>query len=113
MPAQLGTLVVPVLASAPAVGAEGALYFNSTSNTLFASDGAAWNAVGGSGGVTISDTPPGSPTAGMLWLNGTTLALAVYYDSQWVETGQGSTANITGGSGLTVVDVPNMWFYAL
>lgn len=108
MPAQIGTLVIPVLASAPAVGAEGALYFNSTSNTLFASDGAAWVAVGGSAGVTISDTAPSSPSAGQLWLNSTNLALAVYYDSQWVETGQGSTANVTGGS----FNVAIQWFYS-
>jgi hypothetical protein len=104
MPAQLGTFVVPVLASAPSVGAEGAMYYNSTSDVMYVSTGAAWTSVGGAGGVTLSDTAPVAPTTGQLWLNTATLALAVYYDAQWLEAGQGSSAPVTvsssGGSDI-------------
>lgn len=61
---------------------------------------------GGSGGATVSSTAPGSPTSGMLWLNDTTLGLAVYYDSQWVELNQGSSGGGSGGGGgdLVLID---------
>ena len=44
-----------------------------------------------SGGVTVSDTAPGSPTANMLWVDSTTMTLLVWYNdgdtSQWVQVG--------------------------
>lgn len=108
MAVQLGTLTVPTLAAAPAVGAEGSVYYNSTSNALFASDGAAWVQVGGSSGVSVSDTAPGSPTSGMLWFKSDVLALYAYYDSQWVEVGYGSgTITSTG----TSFNIATTWFY--
>jgi len=95
MPKQLGTNGAPALASAPAVGVAGAIYYNTTSNTLFTSDGASWAAVGGSsGGPTISDTPPSPGTAGQLWFESDTGRIYVYYDSYWVEIGSASTAAV-------------------
>ena len=41
---------------------------------------------GGGASVTVSDTPPSSPTAGDLWYESDTGRLFVYYDSFWVET---------------------------
>lgn len=45
MPRQLGTNGAPSLASAPAVGVAGALYFNSTDGLLYRSNGTVWAAV--------------------------------------------------------------------
>jgi hypothetical protein len=42
---------------------------------------------GGSGGPTLSDTPPGSPTAGQLWYETDTGVTYIYYDSAWIEIG--------------------------
>lgn len=54
------------------------------------------NAVGGAGGgttVTISDTPPGSPSAGNLWWESDTGSLYIYYNdgtsSQWMQVTTG------------------------
>jgi hypothetical protein len=55
-------------------------------------------AMGGGGGasITISDTPPGSPTAGAMWWESDTGTLWIYYDdgtsSQWVVAASGSAA---------------------
>jgi hypothetical protein len=50
---------------------------------------------GGGGGVTISDTPPGSPAVGALWYDSTATQLYIWYNdgnsSQWVvATNQGA-----------------------
>lgn len=100
MPAQLGTLTVPVLASAPGAGAEGGLYYNSTDDKLYKSNGAAWSEVGGGGGLTISDTAPGSPTVGMMWLESDTGIVRIYYDSFWIEF-TGAKVGPTGATGST------------
>ena len=56
-------------------------------------NGSAWTAAsvasGGGGGasVTISDTPPASPTAGNLWFESDTTKTYIYYGSAWVEVG--------------------------
>jgi len=49
---------------------------------------------GGGASLTISDTPPGSPTTGALWWESDTGILWLYYDdgtsAQWIEIGGGS-----------------------
>jgi len=40
-----------------------------------------------SGGATVSDTPPASPTTGQLWFESDTAQTFVFYDSQWIEVG--------------------------
>lgn len=59
-------------------------------------------ATGGGGGgasISISDTPPGSPTAGSMWWESDTGTLWIYYNdgntSQWVAAGGGGGSNIT------------------
>lgn len=48
---------------------------------------------GGSGSsVTVSDTPPSSPTTGNLWYESDTGKTFIYYDSFWVEIGSQQTA---------------------
>lgn len=64
----------------------------------------------GGGGVSVSDTAPGSPTQGDLWFNSTDASLSLYYtdtdSSQWIEVGgsQGPTgpdANISKALAMT------------
>lgn len=92
MPRSLGTSYAVSLASAPAVGAAGNLYYNTADGNLYKSNGSAWSSVAGAaGGFTISDTAPGSPSAGQGWFNSATGKSFVYYDSQWIEIGGGSS----------------------
>ena len=70
---------------------------NGTSGQVLTSDGAGnvtWTTVSGGGGggasVTVSDTAPGSATAGDLWWESDTGRLKIYYQdtnsTQWVDT---------------------------
>lgn len=54
---------------------------------------------GGGGSITVSDTPPTSPSEGDLWYDSTDGSTYVYYDSFWVET----TSAYVGPSGSTRV----------
>lgn len=57
---------------------------------------------GATGGVTISTTPPASPTAGQLWWDSTYGNLKVYYNdgtsSQWVDAYTGAVGGSGGGT---------------
>jgi hypothetical protein len=65
--------------------ADGKIFYKNSSNAVVEFGGS-----GGSGGVTVSDTPPSSPSAGDLWYESDTGKTFVYYDSFWVEVGAGS-----------------------
>jgi len=60
--------------------------------------------------ITISDTPPASPTAGALWWESDSGILFLYVtdanSSQWVAVGGGGGVAPTGGGGLTVSSTP-------
>ena len=58
--------------------------------------------VGGGGSLTVSDTPPSSPTEGDLWYNSTDGSTYVYYDSFWVE----STSAYAGPTGMVAATLP-------
>ena len=70
--------------------------------------------VGGGSSVTVSDTPPTSPTpsSGDVWFESDTTKKYVYYDNYWVETGSPITTigNLDGGfpdsnyGGMTLID---------
>lgn len=93
----LSTQRVVNLASDPATGTAGELYYNTTSNVFKYYNGTAWTEIVGGGegaSLTISETAPSPAASGDLWLNSTTVKLLVYYDSFWVEIGGGG-----GGSG--------------
>lgn len=87
----LSTQRIVNLASNPASGTAGEVYYNTTSNELRVYNGTTWIAIGSGGGggasITVSDTPPVSPTAGALWFNSSNLKTYIYYDSAWVEVG--------------------------
>lgn len=71
MPRSYGTTNAQRFASAPAVGPAGDMYYDTTSNKLFVSDGTAWNESGGGGlpGPTGPMGPPG-PTGAALVIRG-------------------------------------------
>jgi hypothetical protein len=46
---------------------------------------------GGGASITVSDTPPVSPTAGALWFESDSGLTFIYYDSQWIEIGAGAS----------------------
>ena len=50
-------------------------------------NGSYWTNASASGGasITVSDTPPASPSSGALWYESDTGSLFVYYDSFWVD----------------------------
>ncbi len=58
----------------------------STDKWQFTNDGTTYKDLG-SGGLTISDTAPGTPTLGDLWYESDSGKTYVYYDSTWVELG--------------------------
>lgn len=68
---------------------------------------------GGGASVTISDTAPGSPSAGDLWWSANTSELFIYYNdtdtSQWV---QATTPGATGPAGADGADGSSVTSYA-
>ena len=64
--------------------------------TANGSGGSAWEAAAGGASISISDTAPGSPSAGDLWYESDTGKTFVYYadgsSNQWVEIGASSAA---------------------
>ena len=73
--------------------ANGAIAVDTTNDVFYFRSSGAWQEVSGGGAsLTVSDTPPGSPEAGNLWVESDTGNTLVYYTdantSQWVELGQ-------------------------
>lgn len=77
--------------------ADGKLYYKNSSNAIVQISSSS------SGGVTASDTPPSSPTAGQLWFESDTGKLFIYYDSTWVDISGSDGA--TGPAGQGVIDL--------
>lgn len=107
------------LGSDPVSASDGDLYYNTVSDKLKVYANSTWTEVGGgsSGGATISDTAPTSPTSGQLWYNSSSGRTFVYYEdgssNQWVEIGSAAispTGNYDGGlsnsnyGGVTGID---------
>jgi hypothetical protein len=79
--------------------ADGKIYYKNSSNVIVE-----FSSASGSG-VSVSETPPASPSAGDLWFESDTGKQFIYYDSFWVEISgadgsQGSTG-FTGPEGGT------------
>ena len=68
---------------------DGAIAVDTLNNAFYFRSNGTWTQVTGGGGatVTVSDTPPASPTEGDLWFESDTAKTHVYYDSFWVEIG--------------------------
>jgi hypothetical protein len=108
MARDFGITNVAPYASAPAVGANGATYWNTTSKLLYVSDGTAWVAptAAGGGAVSIGADPPGSPTAGQLWWRSDPDGdLFIYYNdgtsSQFVPAVAGARASSSVGASVS------------
>jgi hypothetical protein len=101
------------LASNPATGAEGDIYYNTTSDSLKIYSNGSWSDLAGGGAaINVSASAPVAPTEGDAWFDNTDGKFYVYDGSFWVETGQtdavfssynrwtkvisASTVNITG-----------------
>lgn len=81
-------------------------------------DGATWvsaSASGGGGGasVTVSDTPPASPSIGDLWFESDTTRTYVYYDSFWIEVGSTGAGATTSDTAPTNPVQGQFWFNSL
>jgi hypothetical protein len=81
----------PSLASDPASGVAGAIYYNTASNVLKFYNGTTWQAVGtGSGGGTATgiqalDTAPNSPTQGTVYFDTTENTIKTYNGTIWYD----------------------------
>jgi hypothetical protein len=102
------------LASDPATGSEGEIYYNSTDDILKIYVSGSWTPIEGGGGaaINVSASAPVAPEEGDAWFDNTDGKFYVYDGSFWVETGQtdavfssynrwtklisASTVNITG-----------------
>jgi hypothetical protein len=81
MPRTYGISNAAPYASAPAVGAEGDTYWNTTEKALYISDGTAWVASAGGSAVHIGADAPATPAVGQLWWrNDPDGNLFIYYD---------------------------------
>ena len=84
----------PSLASDPASGVAGAIYYNTTSNVLKFYNGTTWTAIGtgqgGGGGGTATgiqalDTAPGSPSQGSIYFDTTEQTIKTYNGTIWYD----------------------------
>jgi hypothetical protein len=84
---RLSNLNVLAVPSPPPVGISGDLYYNTSTKSIYTSDGVSWTLVGGSASasVTIGDTPPLGPTTGDLWYDSVLGSMFIWYDSYWVD----------------------------
>lgn len=57
--------------------------------------------------MTISDTPPSSPSSGDMWYESDTGSTYIYYNSSWVEIGT------SGGGGATTQTTTNLMTYTM
>jgi hypothetical protein len=78
------------LASDPASGSEGQIYYNTTDDVLKIYVNGAWTTLTGGGGaaINVSASAPGAATEGDAWFDNTDGKFYVYDGSYWVETGQ-------------------------
>lgn len=80
-----------------------------TTNQVLAYNGTKFAPASASGGasITVSDTPPASPTSGAMWFESDTGKTFIYYDSFWIEIGGagggGSTSNPMNDSKFTAI----------
>lgn len=98
MPRSFGTTNAAPYASPPSVGAAGDTYFNTTSNTLYLSDGTKWIQVQGGGGAVTSV----GPSAGQAILTDRTTSTA----NTWLDWGSPITlpaASVPPGIGPITV----------
>ena len=82
----------PSLASDPASGVAGAIYFNTTSNALKFYNGTSWELIGGGGGgsnnlLDVLDEAPSSPVEGQIYFDTLESTVKVYNGYVWYDAG--------------------------
>ena len=68
---------------------------------------------GGGASVTVSDTPPASPSTGDLWFESDTSRTYVYYDSFWIEIGGVAPGATVSDTAPTSPVSGQVWFNSL
>ena len=86
----LTPIAPPSLASDPASGVNGAIYYNTTSNVLKFYNGTTWTAIGtGQGGTATSiqslSSAPASPTKGSIYFDTTEQTIKAYNGAIWYD----------------------------
>jgi hypothetical protein len=85
-------------------------------NDVLTYNGSAWTSASASGGgasVTVSETPPASPSSGDLWFESDTTRTYVYYDSFWVEVGGLAPTAIVSDTAPSSPVTGQVWFNSL
>jgi|694.fasta_scaffold92035_2 hypothetical protein len=69
---------------------------NPTAGQVLTYNGSLWvaNTLASGASITISDTPPTSPSAGAFWFESDTGKMFIYYDSVWVEINGGGSGSV-------------------
>lgn len=105
---------LPSGSSLPSSGIAGDLFFKSDEAKIYVHDGTQWviaqGSGGGGGGVTVSATPPVSPSEGDYWFDSTTTKSYIYYDSFWVEVGYTGGGYIVSETAPTDPSEGDVWF---
>lgn len=105
---------LPSGSSLPSSGIAGDLFFKSDEAKIYVHDGTQWviaqGSGGGGGGVTVSATPPISPSEGDYWFDSTTTKSYIYYDSFWVEVGYTGGGYIVSETAPTDPSEGDVWF---
>ena len=91
--AESGVITLTTSGAPTAALSDGAIAVDTTNSKLYFRSNSTWNVVS-SGGATVSDTAPGSPSVGDIWFESDTGDVFVYYDSTWIDIGGTSVANI-------------------
>jgi hypothetical protein len=75
----------------------------------------AWTSLGYVGGstVSVSDTPPSTPTAGSIWFESDTARTYIYYDSSWIEIGALAPSAIVSDTAPSAPEAGQLWFNSL
>ena len=85
-------------------------------NDVLTYNGSVWTSASASGGgasVTVSETPPASPSSGDLWFESDTTRTYVYYDSFWVEVGGLAPTAIVSDTAPVSPVTGQVWFNSL
>ena len=82
----------PSLASDPASGVAGAIYYNTTANVLKFYNGTTWSAIGTGGGgsgtsnsLEVLDTAPNSPAQGRIYFDSAENTIKIYNGTIWYD----------------------------
>jgi hypothetical protein len=74
------------------------------------SDGSTYSQITSGARMTISDTPPASPTSGDFWFESDSAITFVYYDSYWIEIGSSGIGAVTTATAPSNPANGQFWF---